>query len=408
MRHARLAVAAILIAATLATPAAAAGLEPRPFLDDLAFPTNMAFLPDGTLLFTEKETGNVRVVAPDGRLVDQPFITLPVIGDAERGLLGIAVHPDFERDPWVYLYRSDPRDGLNRLVRVRAAGPVAEGQPETLLDGISAVAGYHNGGDLAFGADGSLFVALGEAHEADRAQDETDIGGKIARLTAAGDVPPDNPFGPDNPVWSIGHRNSFGLCVDPATGTLWETENGPDVDDEVNVIEPGGNYGWPAVTGISDEDEFIDPLLVFRDTIALTGCAVAGGDLWFGSFDGRLWRVPASADAAVDAEEIARFPAGVTDVLLGPDDALYVATADSIWTLRLEGTSGSTPTPTPTPARPDSPSATPSPQVVATADDGNALRPWIAVAALAALAGALGARFVAGRRLRQGDPGDDR
>jgi len=303
MRHARLAVAAILIAATLATPAAAAGLEPRPFLDDLAFPTNMAFLPDGTLLFTEKETGNVRVVAPDGRLVDQPFITLPVIGDAERGLLGIAVHPDFERDPWVYLYRSDPRDGLNRLVRVRAGGPVAEGQPETLLDGISAVAGYHNGGDLAFGADGSLFVALGEAHEADRAQDETDIGGKIARLTAAGDVPPDNPFGPDNPVWSIGHRNSFGLCVDPATGTLWETENGPDVDDEVNVIEPGGNYGWPAVTGISDEDEFIDPLLVFRDTIALTGCAVAGGDLWFGSFDGRLWRVPASADVAVDAEE---------------------------------------------------------------------------------------------------------
>jgi glucose/arabinose dehydrogenase len=406
MRHARLAVAAILIAATLATPAAAAGLEPRPFLDDLAFPTNMAFLPDGTLLFTEKETGNVRVVAPDGRLVDQPFITLPVIGDAERGLLGIAVHPDFERDPWVYLYRSDPRDGLNRLVRVRAAGPVAEGQPETLLDGISAVAGYHNGGDLAFGADGSLFVALGEAHEADRAQDETDIGGKIARLTAAGDVPPDNPFGPDNPVWSIGHRNSFGLCVDPATGTLWETENGPDVDDEVNVIEPGGNYGWPAVTGISDEDEFIDPLLVFRDTIALTGCAVAGGDLWFGSFDGRLWRVPASADAAVDAEEIARFPAGVTDVLLGPDDALYVATADSIWTLRLEGTSGSTPTPTP--ARPDSPSAAPSPQVVATADDGNALRPWITVAALAALAGALGARFVAGRRLRHGDPGDDR
>jgi glucose/arabinose dehydrogenase len=404
MRHARLAVAAILIAATLATPAAAAGLEPRPFLDDLAFPTNMAFLPDGTLLFTEKETGNVRVVAPDGRLVDQPFITLPVIGDAERGLLGIAVHPDFERDPWVYLYRSDPRDGLNRLVRVRAGGPVAEGQPETLLDGISAVAGYHNGGDLAFGADGSLFVALGEAHEADRAQDETDIGGKIARLTAAGDVPPDNPFGPDNPVWSIGHRNSFGLCVDPATGTLWETENGPDVDDEVNVIEPGGNYGWPAVTGISDEDEFIDPLLVFRDTIALTGCAVAGGDLWFGSFDGRLWRVPASADVAVDAEEIARFPAGVTDVLLGPDDSLYVATADSIWTLRLEGMSGSNPTS----ARPDSPSATPSPQVVATADDGNALRPWITVAALAALAGALGARFVAGRRLRQGDPGDDR
>jgi glucose/arabinose dehydrogenase len=403
MRQARLAVATFVIVAALAAPAAAE-LEPRPFLDDLAFPTNMAFLPDGTLLFTEKETGNVRVVAPDGRLVDQPFITLPVIGDAERGLLGIAVHPDFEREPWVYLYRSDPADELNRLVRVRADGVVAEGQPETILDGISAVAGYHNGGDLAFGTDGSLFVALGEAHEADRAQDETDIGGKIARLTAAGGVPPDNPFGPDNPVWSIGHRNSFGLCVDPATGTLWETENGPDVDDEVNLIQPGGNYGWPAVTGISDEGEFIDPLLVFRDTIALTGCAVVGGDLWFGSFDGRLWHMPASTDAAAQAEEIARFPAGVTDVLLGPDGALYVATADSIWSLRLEEASGSTPTPT----RTDPPSATPSPQVVATSDEGDAWRPGIAIAALVVLAGALGARFVAGRRLRRREPHDGR
>lgn len=404
MRRTGLAVATSVIVAALAAPAAAADLAPRRFLDDLAFPTNMAFLPDGSLLFTEKETGNVRVVAPDGRLVDRPFITLPVIGDAERGLLGIAVHPDFEREPWIYLYHSDPRDGLNRLVRVRADGPVAEGQPETLLDGISAVAGYHNGGDLAFGGDGSLFVALGEAHESDRAQDETDIGGKIVRLTAAGGVPPDNPFGPDNPVWSIGHRNSFGLCVDPATGALWETENGPDVDDEVNLIEPGRNYGWPAVTGTSGDGRFVDPIVVFPETVALTGCAVADGDLWFGSFDGRLWRLPASADAPAEAEEIARFPAGVTDVLLGPDGVLYLATADSIWTLRLEEASGSTQGPTLT----DPPSASPSPQVVAAADDGDALRPWIAVAALVVLAGALGARFVGGRRLRQGDPRDDR
>jgi len=404
MCHARLALATFVVATCLATPAEAAEFEPRPFLDDLAFPTNMAFLPDGTLLFTEKETGNVRVVTPAGELVDRPFITLPVIPDAERGLLGIAVHPDFEREPWVYLYRSDPADGLNRLVRVRADGLVAQGEPETLFDGISAVAGYHNGGDLVFGGDGSLFVALGEAHEPDRAQDENDIGGTIVRLKAARGVPPDNPFGVDNPVWSIGHRNSFGLCVDPATGALWETENGPDVDDEVNLIEPGGNYGWPVVTGISEEEGFIDPLLVFRDTIALTGCAVVDADLWFGSFDGRLWRVPVSAAGAAQAEEIARFPAGVTDVLLGPDDALYVATADSIWTLRLEEVSGTTPAPT----RTDPPSATPSPPAAATADDGDAWRPWIAIGALVVLAGALGARFVAGRRLRQGDAGDAR
>ncbi|MGZ8601310.1 MAG: PQQ-dependent sugar dehydrogenase [Actinomycetota bacterium] len=403
MRHARSAIAAFVIAASLATPAAAAALEPRPFLDDLSFPTNMAFLPDGTLLFTEKETGTVRVVTPGGELVDRPFITLPVIPDAERGLLGIAVHPGFEREPWVYLYHSDPADGLNRLVRVRADGSVAEGRPETLLDGISAVAGYHNGGDLAFGADGSLFVALGEAHEPDRAQNEADVGGKIVRLEPDGSVPDDNPFGPDNPVWSIGHRNSFGLCVDPSTGALWETENGPDVDDEVNVIEPGGNYGWPAVTGTSGESRFIDPVVVFPDTIALTGCAVAGGYVWFGSFDGRLWRLPASPEAAAVADEVARFPSGVTDVLLGPGGALFVATADSIWTVGLEGVTGSISAPTQT----DPSAATPSPQVVGTAEDGDPWRSWLAVAAIVVLAGALGARFVAGRRLRRGRPGND-
>ena len=259
MRHARLAVAAILIAATLATPAAAAGLEPRPFLDDLAFPTNMAFLPDGTLLFTEKETGNVRVVAPDGELVDQPFITLPVIADAERGLLGIAVHPDFERDPWIYLYRSDPADGLNRLVRVRADRSGRRGQPETLLDGISAVAGYHNGGDLAFAADGSLFVALGEAHEADRAQDENDIGGKIVaahgrRGRAAGQpVRTRQPRLVDRspqlvrPLRRPSDRDALGDGERPRRRRRGE----PD--------RAGRQLRLAGVTGVSDDDRFVDP-----------------------------------------------------------------------------------------------------------------------------------------------------
>ena len=142
-------------------------------------------------------------------------MTLPVVPEAERGLLGIAIGPDFEADPWIYLYLSDATDGVNRLVRVRADGDRAAGEPETLLEGLDSAAGYHNGGDLAFGADGSLFVTLGEAHEADRAQDPSDLGGKIVRLEPDGSVPADNPFGAGNPVWSYGHRNSFGICVDP-------------------------------------------------------------------------------------------------------------------------------------------------------------------------------------------------
>jgi glucose/arabinose dehydrogenase len=393
--HARALVVAALLSVLVPARSSAADLTPRPFLDDLAFPTNMAFLPDGSLLFTEKETGNVRVVSPEGMLRDRPFVTLPVIGEAERGLLGIAVHPEFEQEPWVYLYRSDPTDGVNRLVRVRAERRSAVGEPEVLLDGISAVAGYHNGGDLAFALDGTLFVSLGEAHDPDRAQDEEDIGGTIARLEADGSVPADNPFGPDNPAWSIGHRNSFGLCVDPGNGDLWETENGPDRDDEVNMIEAGGNYGWPVVTGSARDERFIDPIVVFPRPIALTGCAVVDGDLWFGSFDGRLWRLSAGSDRA---REIASFDAGVTDVALGPDDRLYVATSRSIATLPV---GSAAPAPASSIATPEPSGEAPDPAGPSSRQEPSPWRPWAAIGAAVVLAAALGARFLAGRRLRR-------
>lgn len=402
MRRTCLPVATVVFTLLLPASAIAADPQPQPFLEGLAFPTNMAFTPNGTLLFTEKETGNVRVVTPSGELLERPFVTLPVIPDAERGLLGIAVHPDFIREPWVYLYRSDPADGLNRLVRVRADGTVAVGELQTLLDGISAVAGYHNGGDLVFGTDGTLFISLGEAHEPDRAQDVDDIGGKVARLTAEGGVPADNPFGPDNPVWSSGHRNSFGLCIDAETGELWETENGPDVNDEVNLVDAGGNYGWPAVTGVAGDDRFVDPVVVFPEPIALTGCAVVDGDVWFGSFDGRLWRLAADARRSGEVDEIAGFPSGVTDVTLGPNGLLHIATVDAIWTLRPDSETGSTAIPTPS----EEPAASSSPKTDAPTNDDDAWRSWVGIGALVVLAGALGARFLAGKRLRGGRPDD--
>ena len=361
---------------------AAGSIEPQPLLDGLAFPTNMAVLPDGAFVFAEKETGSVRIVTPDGELIDRPLTTVAVSPGAERGLLGIAVHPDFEREPWIYLYLSDPADGLNRLVRVRTDGAVATGDPETLLVGLSAAAGYHNGGDLVFAPDGTLFVALGEAHEPERAQDRDDIGGKILRLEADGDVPPDNPFGRGNPAWSVGHRNSFGLCVDPTTGELWETENGPAVDDEVNLIEEGANYGWPVVTGRAVDERFVDPIAVFPSPIAVTGCAVVDGDLWFGSFDGRLWRLIRGQRTP---REVARFPAGVTDVVLGLDRLLLVATADAIWTVD------------------------PSAQDGAPSPGGEPRNPWrvaVTIALLAVLGVALVARFAAGRRLDRGNRAD--
>ena len=239
-----------------------------------------------------------------------------------------------------------------------------------------------------------------KAHEADRAQDPGDLGGKIVRLEPDGSVPADNPFGAGNPVWSYGHRNSFGICVDPGDGTLWETENGPDVDDEVNRIERGGNYGWPHVTGRSNDDAFVQPVVVFPDTIAVTGCTVVDGDLYFGSFDGRLWRLPADQQDTGNVEEIARLDAGVTDVTLGPDGLLYIATSDAI--LRMAPIAAGAPA-RPRPFRRRRRLLRP-PSRRADDDGGDSTaRTWITVAALGALAVGLGLRFAAGRRMRRED-----
>ena len=197
----------------------------------------MAFAPDGRLFFAEKDTGDIRVIE-DGHLLPDPFAHIDVLSAAEQGLLGLALDPAFDTDPWVYVYYSDPVAHINRLARLRTDGGSVERQP--LLDALTTENGYHNGGDIVFGRDGKLYLSVGEVHESQRAQDPNDLGGKILRLDPDGTVPSDDPFGAGNPAYSMGHRNSFGLCVDPSNGDLWETENGPSSDDEVNLIRPGG------------------------------------------------------------------------------------------------------------------------------------------------------------------------
>jgi glucose/arabinose dehydrogenase len=414
-RTRRAATAAACIALVLAQAAAAraqVAAEPESWLAHLAFPTNLAFAPDGRLFFTEKETGRVRIVR-DGRLLDRPFVELDVVGEAERGLLGIALDPDFGIDPWVYLYLSDARDGRNRLVRIRADGDRAAGAPQTLLDLLPSDTGYHNGGDLLFLSDGTLLVAVGETHDADRAQDPDDPGGKILRIARDGSVPNDDPVGPGNPAFTLGHRNSFGLCADVVRGTIWETENGPDVDDEVNRLVAGANYGWPEVTGVADDPRFTDPEAVFPDTVALTGCAVAGDALYVGAFNtGALYRFALTSDGQRLGEPTvaASLPAGITDVTTGPDGALYAATADAIW--RLGGVSAdesASPSTAPSPAS-ETPSASLIPESAAPSTDagdaGRSTPAWVPVAAALVLAVGLILRLVAGRRLRSADGRD--
>ncbi|MEO8422292.1 MAG: PQQ-dependent sugar dehydrogenase [Actinomycetota bacterium] len=357
---------------------------------DLSFPSNMTFAPDGRLFFAEKDSGDIRVIE-DGRLLPDPFAHIDVLSSAEQGLLGIALDPNFDAEPWVYVYYSDPVARINRLGRFRADDDSRELQP--LLDALTTEHGYHNGGDIAFGGDGKLFVSVGEVHEGERAQNPNDIGGKILRLNPGGTAPSDNPFGVGNPAYSMGHRNSFGLCFDPSNGDLWETENGPGSDDEVNLIEPGGNYGWPDQLGPGGEPAFIDPVVDFPEVIVPTGCAVWRGDLFFGAYGtGLLYRIALPLEADAQAFVVNDLGAGVTDLEVGPGGDLFVATSDAIWRFDAPGS------PVSVGPEPGGSSGGESP--------GAGSNTAIVIVAGIVLAAGLVTRLIAGRRLRR-NPSED-
>jgi glucose/arabinose dehydrogenase len=300
----------------------------------------------------------------------------------------------------VYVFYSDADTGLNRVVRIRAEGDAGT-DVEPVIDLLPWVNGYHNGGDLAFAVDGTLFVSVGEAHEPGRAQDPDDLGGKILRIAPDGTVPEDNPTA-GSPVYALGIRNSFGLCVDPTTGDLWETENGPDSFDEVNLIEPGGNHGWPDQLGPGGEPTYVDPVLAFEDVIVPTGCAVTedGSTLYFGTYGGEIRRLTLPpGDEPRDT--VVATTGAVTDVARAPDGSIWVSTSDAIYRAGDLGAGGS-PSPAasetaatgPTGGTGDSvPSASPSPDTAP-----NPLSPATIVIALVLLGGL----YLARRRMGGG------
>ncbi len=373
--------------------------KPEPFVTGLDFAANIAFAPDGRIFIAEKDSGDI-IIAENGRLLEEPFAHLDVVGSGEQGLLGIALDPGFPDEPWVYVYYSDPNTRLNLLARLRADENTAVGRPQILFEALTTENGYHNGGDIAFGPDGKLYLSVGEVHEPARAQDPGNLGGKVLRLNPDGSIPSDNPFGPQNPVYSLGHRNSFGLCFDPSTGDLWETENGPGSFDEVNLIRAGGNYGWPDQLGPGAGSTFTDPVLAFEDVIVPTGCAVSGGVLYFGSFAyGEVYRLPLPVREGPAKEvKVASLPEGITDMQAGPDEALYVVTPSTVY--RYGGESPSI-VESPSPSSAAATGASPQrPPPVAGPDDGRSSgAPLLAIAAAVALALGLMLRVAAGRRI---------
>jgi glucose/arabinose dehydrogenase len=316
---------ATLVVLSPSTARAQEGFERE--VEGFGFAVNLAFARDGTMFVADKDVGEIRIVR-DGEILDEPFVTLPVqVTVNETGLLGVAVDPAFPDEPWVYAYYTGT-DVMNHLVRIRADGHRGtEIQP--LLDLLPATAGWHNGGDLAFGPDDKLYVSVGDGHDGSRSQDPNGIGGRILRLNPDGSIPDDNPLGPGNPTFALGIRNSFGLCFDPETGELWETENGPSGEDEINLIEPGANYGWPEQLGPGGEPDFVDPVLDFPDTIVPTGCAVSDGSLFFGEgYGGNLHAMPLPGPGE---GIIARFDGGITDLERAADGSLFVVTPTALY-----------------------------------------------------------------------------
>ncbi len=315
-------------------------------LSSLEFPVAMAFAPDSRLFFTEKNTGNVRIVDTGGSLLPDPFVNVSVNNTGERGLLGIAFDPDYETNGYVYVFftNSDPLD--NRVVRFTDDG--GSGVDPLVLLAVSddsPASSNHNGGNIHFGPDGKLYVTIGDNGSfPENSQELDDPRGKILRINADGSIPTDNPFyddgnpstGNDDRIFALGLRNSFDFDFHPVTGELFATENGPFEDDEVNIILSGLNYGWPVVTGIAGDPLYEDPILVYNPTIAPTGLAFYTGDEFLGwdndlvfvDFnEGNIHRVVLEEPdyRMVVSETIVAQLSFLNDVVVGPDGLIYLA-----------------------------------------------------------------------------------
>lgn len=326
--------AATTVAPTAETSADAAPPPPAPqptvsvVAQGLEAPWGLAFLPDGDALVSERDSGRLLRVTPTGEVSEVQ--TLPADGQDEGGLLGIAVSPTFAADGLVFAHYTTAED--NRVVRFTLGG-----EPEPILTGLPS-ASIHNGGRLAFGPDGFLYVGTGDAGEPGAAQDPDSLGGKILRITTAGDPAPGNPSG--TAVYSLGHRNVQGLAF-AADGSLLAGEFGQNTFDELNRVEPGANHGWPEVEGDSGGAAgFTDPIVTWTPEEAspsgvavLVGGAIPAweGDVFLAALRGeRLWRVDLDDTGAVVGREalLAGEYGRLRTVAQAPDGSLWVMTSN--------------------------------------------------------------------------------
>jgi glucose/arabinose dehydrogenase len=328
----------------------------------LANPWSLAFLPNGDMLVTER-AGRLRIIR-EGKLDPQPITGVPQVRAALLGgLLEVALHPDFASNRFVYLSYSkagEQNRATTALARGRFTGTALEDVRDIFVANTWSTSTTNYGGRIAFDKQGMLYLTVGERQEQDRAQNGQDHGGKVLRLRDDGSAPPDNPFvgkaGYVPEIYSLGHRSPQGLTVHPETGAIWENEHGPLGGDEINVVLPGRNYGWPLVTfgmnydgtPISDATHragLEPPLMYFVPSIAISGMTFYTGDRfpnWRGNlfvgalFEGRtratghLRRITFEQGRPIQREPIlTELHQRIRDVRQGPDGLLYLLTDEN-------------------------------------------------------------------------------
>ncbi|OUM29967.1 oxidoreductase [Pseudomonas putida] len=328
--------------------------------DGLRNPWALAFLPGGKDMLVTERAGNLRVVNAEGK-VGPPISGVPKVwAEGQGGLLDVVLSPEFDKDRTVYLsFAEEGSDG-------KAGTAVGRGQlseDRARLDNFSVIfrqqpklsVGNHFGSRLVFDRDGYLFIALGENNQRPTAQDLDKLQGKIVRILPDGEVPKDNPFvGKDNvrpEIWSFGHRNQQGAALNPWTGKLWTHEHGPRGGDEINIPEPGKNYGWPIAThGINYSllpipeakgkhvDGMVDPHHVWEKSPGISGMAFYDSPT-FKAWDHNLFigalatqeliRLQLKGDKVVHEERLlGDLKARIRDVRVSPDGYIYVLTDD--------------------------------------------------------------------------------
>jgi glucose/arabinose dehydrogenase len=323
--------------------------------EGLEHPWSLAFLPDGGMLVTER-AGRLRVIR-QGKLDPSPVPGLPKISPGgQGGLLDVVPHPKFADNGLIYLTyaAASIRGKGTEVARARFADGRLVDLETILAVRPKSSGGKHFGSRLAFGQDGTLYVTAGERGNPDRAQDLDDLAGSVIRITADGEVPPDNPFIGRNDarpeIYTYGHRNPQGLAVHPGTGEVWAAEHGPKGGDEINVLSAGTNYGWPVITygesyagnpigeGTS-KPGMAQPVRTWVPSISPSGMAFYTGEafpswrgnLFLGALSGRaLVRLELEGSQVVHEERLLQgFGMCIRDVRNGPDGTLYLLTDDA-------------------------------------------------------------------------------